>query len=127
MKSLLSALMLGIALLSGSLIAGDDDLTKLKIQVTTLNGRPIDQASVVVRFVKGRSITKLGTKVMPRWELRTNREGLVEIPPIPKGEITVQVIAKGYQTYGEMMEIEESEKTLQIKMKPPQAQYTSHQ
>jgi len=38
----------------------------------------------------------------------------------------VQVTAKGYQTYGEKYEINEEEKTIEVKLKPPQSQYSAH-
>jgi hypothetical protein len=56
-----------------------------------------------VRFVEGRSVAKFGKKVRTHWELRTNQEGVASIPPIPQGKILIQVIAKGYQTFGEMV------------------------
>ena len=69
------------------------DLTRLQLKVTNLDGKPVDRASVVINFVKGRSAVKLGKKMMTHWEVRTNQEGLVKIPQIPQGEILVQVIA----------------------------------
>src|SRR5207244_7373329 len=38
-------------------------------------GKPVDRASVVVRFVEGHSIVKLGKAVRTTYELRTNQEG----------------------------------------------------
>ena len=100
--------------------------TKLRIEVRNLEDKPIDRASVIVRF-EGRSITKLGgKKLKTSWEMKTNQEGVVSIPPLPQGLIQVQVIAKGYQTYGEKMEINEEEKTIEVKLKPPQSQYSAH-
>ena len=104
----------------------DDDMTKLNINVKTQSGRPIDRASVVVRFVQGRSIVKLGKQVKTQWELRTNSEGEARVPEIPQGKIRVQVIAKGYQTFGEVFDVDQSEKTLEIKWNPPQQQYSAH-
>jgi uncharacterized GH25 family protein len=101
--------------------------TKLRIEVRTLEDKPIDRASVIVRF-EGRSITKLGgKKLKTSWEMRTNQEGVVSIPPLPQGLIQVQVIAKGYQTYGEKIEVNEEEKTIAVQLKPPQSQYSAHQ
>src|SRR5215813_11977292 len=74
-------------------------MTKLNIQVKTQGGHPIDRASVVVRFVQGHSVVKLGKAVRTTFELRTNQEGEVKIPTIPQGQIRIQVIAKGYQTF----------------------------
>ena len=76
------------------------DMTTLTISVKSPGGKPVEGASVIVKFVKGHSLTKLGKKIRKEWELRTNQEGLVKIPPIPQGTILVQIIAKDYQTFG---------------------------
>src|SRR6476659_6715174 len=86
--------------------------TKLRIEVRTLGDKPVDRASVVVRFVEGRSVVKLGKKIRTSWELKTNQDGVASIPPIPQGQILVQVYAKGYQTFGEKFDVNEEEKTL---------------
>jgi hypothetical protein len=119
------ALLLPIALIAAALLS-PAQTTKLRIEVRNLEDKPVDRASVLVRF-EGRSITKLGgKKLKTSWEMRTNQEGVVSIPPVPQGQILVQVIAKGYQTYGEKIEINEEEKTIAIKLKPPQSQYSAH-
>jgi hypothetical protein len=102
-----------------------DDLTKLKIVVTTRSGRPIDRADVIVRF-GGRSVAKLGKMVRTTWEMRSSQEGVAEIPEMPKGKIRIQVIAKGYQTFGDTFDVDEDERTIEIKLNPPQRQYSSH-
>ena len=101
-------------------------MTKLNIQVKTQGGRPVDRASVVVRFVKGHSVIKLGKRIQTTFELRTNQEGEVNIPTIPQGQIRIQVIAKGYQTFGEIFDVTEEEKTIPITLNPPQQQYSAH-
>ena len=103
------------------------DVTKLLVKVTNLDGKPVDRASVIVKFVSGHSVVKLGKGIMTHWEMRTNQEGIAKIPSLPQGKLLVQVIAKGYQTYGNTYEVEEPEKTLEIKLNPPQAQYSAHQ
>jgi len=105
----------------------DDELAKLSIEVKTKGGRPVDRASVIVRFVEGRSIAKLGKKIRTSWELRTNQDGLARIPTVPQGKVLIQVVAKGYQTFGQTFEILEPEKTVEVRLNPPQAQYSSHQ
>jgi uncharacterized GH25 family protein len=116
--------LLGLALLIAPL--GAADLTKLTISVTNERGKPVDQASVIVKFVQGRSKMKFGAKIRTEWETKTSQEGIVKIPSIPQGKILIQVIAKNYQTYGETIDVQEEEKTIDIKLKPPQAQYTAH-
>jgi hypothetical protein len=105
----------------------DDKLTNIRVEVKTHGGKPIERASVVVRFVEGRSIAKFGKKIRTNWEMRTNQQGVAKIPTIPQGKVLVQVIAKGYQTYGQTYDVDEPEKTLEIKLNAPQAQYSAHQ
>lgn len=109
-----------------ALLADDAPMTKLRIEVKTNGGKPIDRASVVVDFQQGRSAIKLGKKIVKHWEIRTNQEGLASIPPIPQGKISVKVIAKGYQTFGDTFEVDEEERTIEVKLNPPQPQYSAH-
>ncbi|HEV2201470.1 MAG TPA: hypothetical protein VGR73_16750 [Bryobacteraceae bacterium] len=102
------------------------DLTKIKVVVTNEAGKPVDRADVVVKFVEGRSIVKLGKKIRTSWEMHTSQEGAVDIPEIPKGKILVQIIAKNYQTFGQTYDVGEDERTIEIKLNPPQSQYTAH-
>jgi len=102
------------------------DQTNLQVIVTNQAGKPIDNASVIIKFVQGRSKLKFGAKDRREWDVKTNQEGLVKIPSIPQGKILIQVIAKFYQTFGETFDVEQDEKTVEIKLNPPQAQYTSH-
>jgi len=113
-------------LLLAALAAHAAPMTKLSIQVKTQSGHPVDRASVVVRFVKGHSVIKLGKAVRTTFELRTNQEGEANIPTIPQGQIQIQVIAKGYQTFGQVFTVEEEEKTIPITLNPPQQQYSAH-
>ena len=117
------ALILSLALLMPMLGA---DMTTLTISVKSPTGKPVEGASVIVKFVKGHDFTKLGKKIRKEWELRTNQEGLAKIPPIPQGTILVQIIAKNYQTFGQTFDVDETEKTVEIKLNPPQAQFSAH-
>jgi hypothetical protein len=102
-------------------------MTKLTVEVKSLEGKPVERASVIVRFVEGRSVIKLGKKIRTTYELRTDQEGLAKIPEIPQGKIRIQVIAKNYQTFGQIVDVDQEEKTVEIKLNPPQAQYSAHQ
>jgi len=99
-------------------------MTTLTIEVTNQNGKPVDRASVIVKFVKGHSVVKFGKSIKTEWDTRTSQEGRVTIPPIPQGDILIQVIAKNYQTFGDTFSVDEAEKTITIKLNPPQAQYS---
>jgi hypothetical protein len=120
-----NALLLAAALFA-SVLAAPAQTTKLRIEVRNLEGKPVDRASVRVVF-EGRSVAKLGKKVRTSWELKTNQEGVAAIPPLPQGNILVQVIAKNHQTFGEKFDIKEEEKTIEVKLKPPQSQYSAHE
>ena len=111
----------------GVSISAAAEMTTLTVEVKTPSGNPVDRASVIVKFVKGRAKMKLGKKILKTWETRTNQEGLAKIPPIPQGSIQVQVIAKGYQTFGQIFEVDDEQKTIAVKLNPPQDQYSSHQ
>jgi hypothetical protein len=102
------------------------DLTKITIVVTSPSGKPLDRASVIVSFA-GRSIAKLGKKVRTSWEVRTSQAGTVDIPEMPKGKIRVQVIAKGFQTFGQTFDVDEDQRTIDVKLNLPQAQYSVHE
>ncbi|MGB9606328.1 MAG: carboxypeptidase-like regulatory domain-containing protein [Bryobacteraceae bacterium] len=123
-----SAMGLAAVLLALALPAvAEPPMTRLRVEVRNYNNKPVERASVVVRFVEGRSPAKLGKKIVTQWELRTNQDGVVKVPPIPQGKILIQVIAKGYQTFGQTFDVAEEEKTIEIKLNPPQPQYSAHQ
>jgi hypothetical protein len=117
---------LAVTLLAAALPVLADDLTRLEIHVSNQVGHPIDNASVIVKFVEGRSKVKFGVKIRKEWDLKSSQEGVVKIPPIPKGTILIQVRADNYQTFGDKFEVQEDEKLIEIKLKPPQAQYSAH-
>jgi hypothetical protein len=125
-RSVAVAMFLGTAW-AFSFAADDDELTRLTIEVKNIYDKPIERASVIVRFVEGRSIKKFGKKIRTEWQLRTNQDGIAKIPPIPQGDVLVQVIAKGYQTFGQKFRIEEEERTIEVKLNPPQPQFSAHQ
>ena len=119
---LLLALLLPIAPLRA------DDETRIQIHVTNERGKPVERASVIVKFVSGRPLKSLGLKkARLSWELKSSQEGMAKIPSIPKGKILIQIIAKNYQTYGETYDIDEDERTVDIVLKDPQSQYSVHQ
>lgn len=118
--------LLAVALLVTPL-AADPQMTRLRVEVRDVYDKPVEQASVIVKFVEGRSKTKFGKKIRTTWELKTNQEGVVKVPSIPQGKILVQVIAKRYQTFGQTFDVNEEEKTLEVKLNTPQPQYSAHQ
>jgi len=105
---------------------GATPLTTLTVLVKNKSDKPIENASVIVKFVRGHSVVKLGRGIRTEWETRTNQEGTVKVPPIPQGTILIQVIAKDYQTFGQTFDVTEDEKTIEVTLNPPQPQYSAH-
>jgi hypothetical protein len=98
--------------------------TRLTVQVNSADtGKPIDRASVIVRFRHGLNPVKM-KKIITSWETKTSQEGSVAIPEMPMGEVTIQVIAEHYQTFGDVFQLTMPEQTIAIKLNPPQAQYS---
>jgi hypothetical protein len=113
-------------LLCAPLLAADPPLTALTIEVTNLDGKPLDRMSVIVRFLNARALGKFAKKLPTSWETRTNLQGLVRIPRVPQGKVLVQAIAKGYQTFAQEYVVAEPEQKITVKLNPPQPQYSSH-
>ena len=123
LRSLLAVFVLFLALPMWSAVP----MTKLRIEVRKANSqKPVEQASVIVRFIAGRSPIKLGKTIRTTYQLKTGMDGNATIPPIPQGKILVQIIAKGYQTFGQEFDVTEEEKTLEIKLNEPQSQFSAH-
>jgi 5-hydroxyisourate hydrolase-like protein (transthyretin family) len=83
------------------------------------NGKPIRNASVVVAKVDGKGRQK-------QWgeQLKTNNEGKTQHPAVEYGKIRVQVIAPGFQTYGEDYVIDQGTMDIVVKLKLPQEQHS---
>jgi hypothetical protein len=93
------------------------NLTKITVSVRNQNNEPIDRAAVIVKTMKGK-------RVKQSYELRTSQQGTAPLPPMKQGTFLIQVIAKGYQTYGEKFVVTEPEKTIEVKLNPPQEQFS---
>ncbi len=67
----------------------------LTIVVTSAEDKkPVDSASVYVKYVQGRL---LGKDKKIEMNLKTNLSGVVHVPEIPRGRFLVQVIAPGWK------------------------------
>ena len=125
----MTRLLFSFALFTAALpVLADPPMTKIRVEVRkATTDKPVDRASVVVRFVEGRSVVKLGKKIMTSYQMRTNQDGVASMPAIPQGKIQIQVIAKGFQTFGQIFDIGEEEKTVEVKLNDPQPQFSVHQ
>jgi hypothetical protein len=83
------------------------------------NGKPIRNAAVVLHPVN----TK-GKQGRGGFELKTDADGKTHFEGVPYGKMRVQVLAPGFQTFGEDYEIAEATKEITVKLKRPQKQYS---
>jgi hypothetical protein len=83
------------------------------------NGKPVRNASVVMHPVNGHGKQERGGL-----ELKTDAEGKVSYDGIPYGKLRVQVLATGFQTYGDDYDVEQPNLDITIKMKRPAGQYS---
>ena len=86
------------------------------------NGKPVRNAAVILHPV-GHS----GKQAKGGFELKTDGEGKTESDGIPYGLLRVQVIAPGFQTFGQDYTIDQPEKELVIRLKRPQGQYSIYE
>lgn len=91
--------------------------TKLRIKVTGNDGKPIGNASVYVRFYQPGGMFHHDKLV--EMSFKTNEDGSVKVPEVPQGNILIQVLAKGWHTYGKWYDIEKGEESVEIKLEPP--------
>jgi len=95
--------------------------TRLRIEVTGPNGKPVGSASVYIRFPQ--TVGILHKEKLAELNLKTNEDGTIKVPEIPQGKILVQVVAKGLHTYGKWYDIDKPQETLQIKLEAPPRWY----
>jgi len=66
-----------------------------------------------------------GEKDTGNMELKTNEDGKTVIDVLPLGDtVRLQVIARGFQTYGEDYKVDKAEMAIEIRMKRPGEQYS---
>jgi hypothetical protein len=101
---------------------GKSDSTSKTVHLTIVvtggdDKQPVDSASVYVRYVQERKLSK-DKKI--EMNLKTNQSGVCHAPEIPKGKFMIQVIAEGWKTYGEYFDVNQDEQTINIALvRPP--------
>src|SRR5712671_4993071 len=123
-----------VALVTGLLLVGlgvtlsavaQDDEQYAAVAFVVLrdyNGKPVKNASVIMHPVK-----KNGKQKHSGLQLKTNTEGKTGFDGIPYGPLRVQVLAQGFQTFGEDYEVNKPEMEITIKLKRPQGQYSIYE
>ncbi|HEY1805867.1 MAG TPA: hypothetical protein VGG45_15450 [Terracidiphilus sp.] len=88
--------------------------------VRAYNGKPIGNAHVIFHPIEG-------DKDKGALELKTNEDGKVSITVIPLGDtVTLQVIANGFQTYGQIYKIDKLNMAMEVRMNRPAPQYSTY-
>lgn len=99
----------------------EDATTRLRIEVTAgEEGKPVDQASVYVKYTESRTLRR-DKKV--ELNLKTNRDGVARLDDAPRGKVLIQVIAPGWKTFGKWFELDQDEQTVKIRLQKPPRWY----
>jgi len=116
-------LAVAMGLFSCALCAQDDDLASLKFVVLKdYNGKGIRNASVVLHPVE-----KNGKQSRGGLQVKTDAEGKANYDGVPYGKLRIQVLAQGFQTFGEDYDVNQPNMEITIKMKRPGEQYSIYQ
>ena len=101
--------------------AGDEEPTaKINFMVVKdYNGKPIKDASVVLH-----PVNRKGKQGRGGYELKTDSDGKTQFEGVPYGSLRVQVLAPGFQTFGEDYVVGKAQMEITIKLKRPAQQYS---
>src|SRR5438045_4851718 len=83
------------------------------------NGKPVRNAAVIMH-----PVNEKGRQERGGLELKTDPEGRANFDGVPYGPLRVQVLARGFQTFGEDYTIEKDKTEITIKLKRPQGQFS---
>jgi len=98
----------------------DGPMSELRfVVVRDYNGKPVRNAAVVLH-----PVNKKGKQTRGGLELKTDNEGRTTIDGIPYGPLRIQVLAPGFQTFGEDYEINKPALEIMVKLKRPGGQYS---
>jgi len=83
------------------------------------NSKPVRNAAVIMHPVNGH-----GQQSRGGLELKTDADGKTSFDGIPYGKLRVQILASGFQTFGEDYDINQGRMNFTVKLKRPQGQYS---
>jgi hypothetical protein len=92
------------------------------VVVKDYNGKPIHNAGVVMHPVNDKGKQERGGL-----ELKTDVDGKASFDGIPYGKLRIQVLAQGFQTYGEDFDVNKPTLEITVKMKRPSGQYSIYE
>ncbi len=91
------------------------------VVVKDYNGKPVRNAAVVLH-----PVSRKGKQSKGGLELKTDNDGKTNIDGIPYGPLRVQVLAPGFQTFGEDYQINKPQLEITVKLKRPGGQYSAY-
>jgi Carboxypeptidase regulatory-like domain len=83
------------------------------------NGKPVKNAEIVLHPVDER-----GRQKAEGLELKTHEDGKAETGGVPYGKLRVQVIAKGFKTFGQDYDVQQPNLEITIKLQNPTDQFS---
>src|SRR5579864_2629871 len=86
------------------------------------NGKPVRNAAVVLHPVNAH-----GKQGRGGFELKTDSEGKTNFDGVPYGKLRVQVLAPGFQTFGEDYDVKSPTMDIKVKLVLPQKQYSIYE
>src|SRR5215469_17824348 len=114
----LVALVLLAVFMPGLAMAGEKSSDLKFIVVRDYNGKPVRNASVILHPVEE------GKQDRGGYQLKTDLEGRTGFEGVPYGTLRIQVLAQGFQTYGQDYEVNQPTMEITIKLKRPGGQYS---
>lgn len=98
-----------------------DEEVRLEVTITAEEtGDPVTNATVYLKYEEKRFLRK-DKKI--EFTSKTNDDGKAVFPPVPEGRVLVQIVAKGWKTYGKYHELEAPKQTLEVKLQPVRRWY----
>jgi Carboxypeptidase regulatory-like domain len=128
MRRLPSVLAIGLSLWFGVAVSASDKGSRDPVALLNFvilkddNGKPVRNAGVVMH-----SVDKHGKQDRGGLELKTDADGKASFDGVPYGKLRVQVLATGFQTYGEDYDINQTTMEITIKLKRPAGQYSIYE
>jgi hypothetical protein len=86
------------------------------------NGKPVRNASVVLH-----PVDEDGKQEKGGLELKTDPTGKASYDGVPYGKLRIQVLATGYQTFGDDYDVSRPTMDITIKLKRPAGQYSVYE
>jgi hypothetical protein len=89
------------------------------IVVKEANGKPVKNAEIVLHL-----LDKEGKQKQDGLELKTHEDGKADTGGIPYGKVRVQVIAQGFRTWGQDIDVIQPSMEITIKLQKPKEQFS---